>query len=108
MPIVTVNKLRGNPPMNETVSVDSNTLGEKWCSFIIITDFCKVAPYFAARNGISNNDNRVGYNGTIYSVKAGTKSMIYDSNYDYDNVRFQYVRQFVDYVLGKYKYGKYE
>jgi hypothetical protein len=100
MVLVTVKLYREFPYYYDEYSVDSKLLGEKWCSFFIKTNFCRILPY----RRVVNNTTRLGYNGFVYIVDANSREMVYNSNYEIDDEVTLYVRDMVDYVLGKYKH----
>ena len=101
MTIVTVRRYRANPYLDDKWSIDSAILGEKWCSFFLKTDFCRILPF----RRIVNGTTKLGYNGLVYIVSANNREIIYNSNYDIDHERYIYVRDFVKYVLNRYKYN---
>lgn len=90
------------------VIVDENDLGTAWRDFYLSTGFCRVPLYQTA----SNNDGyrpRVKSNGWVYAVTANKRAMVYDSNYDVQAIdfgRFPLVREFVRYVLARFKYAR--
>lgn len=89
------------PPASiDYFEVPISELGGSWVSFLQKTGFCRISPFHSNRNITA----RAGYRKPIYIVKGMNRSMIYDSNYQYGRERYLYVKQFVDYVLGRYKY----
>ena len=100
MTIITVKIFRENPYYYDEYSIDSSILGEKWCSFFLKTNFCRILPF----RRMVNNSARLGYNGFVYIVDANNREIVYNSNFVLDDERFIYVRDFVKYILGKYKY----
>jgi len=82
--------------------IDSNILGEKWCSFFIKTNFCRIKMW----NKKINNTVRIKYNGLIYIITSNNRTIIYNTNYEIDDVIYVYVKDFVEYILDKYKYKR--
>ena len=110
MTIITVKLFRENPYYYDEYSIDSSILGEKWCSFFLKTNFCRILPFRRVVNnsacilGTGAAGARLGYNGFVYIVDANNREIVYNSNFVLDDERFIYVRDFVKYILGKYKY----
>lgn len=101
--LVQVYKIKYSP--KPPTSIDSyeipiEQLGSKWLNFLDKTGFCKITPFHTHRNVTA----RAGYHKYVYIVKAKNRAMIYDSNYQYGRERYLFLAQFVDYILGRYKY----
>jgi hypothetical protein len=94
--------------INDSFLIDENDLGDAWRDFYLSTAFCRIGLYQTA----SNNDGympRVKSNGWVYAVTANKRAMVFDTNYDTqirESSSFSIVRDFVRYVLAKYKYSQ--
>lgn len=97
---VTVRKLGGYKNIDDSFTIDTSELGEKWCSFFLKTDFCRIRMW----DVVWNDTVRVGYNGITYLVTSNNRGLGYNTNYEMDHMRYRYVVDFVEYVLAKYKY----
>ncbi len=98
---IIVRKLGGPFMLNDTFLLDSDELGHEWYNFMLATNFWRLPPYMT----IYNETRRVTYNRFIYIVQAGGRKIVYNENYLVGNPDYLFVKDFVDYCLGKYKYG---
>lgn len=104
MTLITVKRFRVRPASYEIYTIDSTVLGEKWCSFFLKTNFCRLLPY--TRD--VNRTVRRGYNGYVYVVSANDREIVYNSNYilnSTDEDKYILAKQLVEYILSRYKYG---
>lgn len=105
---VLVQMYGGPNGINDSFLIDSKELGKAWCTFFLQSNFCRIKLY----NTVSNNNGykpRVKSNGWVYAITANKRAMVYDENYDVEidsYNRYSIVRDFVRYVLAKYKYSR--
>jgi hypothetical protein len=98
---IIVRKQGGPFLLNDTFMVDTAELGDEWYNFLLATNFWKVPPYMT----VYNETRRVGFNRFVYTVETGGRKIVYNENFYVGSPDFLYIKDFVDYVLGKYKYN---
>src|SRR3989337_4162036 len=97
---ITVKRIGKYPKFNDSWIIEAQYIKDVWCDFFLKTSFCRIPNFYTE----SNKTIRARYNAPIYIVSANNRQMIYNSNYVVDNPKFYYVKEFVNYVLDKYKY----
>ncbi len=100
MVLVKVAKINLQAGIQDMYTIYSRILGESWVRFYIKTDFCRIPVYTES----FNDTDRLTEGATLYLVEANNRRIVYDENYEVGNIKYLYVRDFVEFVLGRYKY----
>lgn len=101
---VTVIKVNKAFDLYDFYTIDIKKLGGKWCQFLMKTGFCRI-PYYTQ---VYNDTAKTDMYGSFYIVESNYRRMMYNENNDADDKKFIYVREFVEFVLNKYKYNLYQ
>lgn len=98
--IITVMKINKAFGLYDIYNVSKKTLGEKWCRFMLKTGFCRQPMYTT----VYNDGSKIDMYGSFFIVQDNFRTMIFNENNNTNDIIFIYVRDFVEFVLARYKH----
>lgn len=94
---VTAMKINKKFNIYNICTMEIKDLGEKWCQYLLKTGFGRMPLY----SQDYNDGEKICMGKSFYIVESNYRRMIYNENNDYDDRKFVYTKEFVEYVLGK-------